>query len=339
LGKTILVTGAAGFIGFHLSRSLLAQGHTILGFDGLTPYYDPALKRIRLSILEQQTGFRFIEGRLEDAAALLRVMDAHRPDMVVHLAGQPGVRYSIEAPASYIEANLVGTGNLLEAIRAHPVEHLLFASTSSVYGGNARMPFAETDPADHPLSLYAATKKAGEAMVHSYAYLYAIPSTCLRFFTVYGPYGRPDMALMIFAKAMLEGRSFDVFGHGEMRRDFTYVDDLVDAMSRLLAVIPQQGRAVEGDSLSPVAPFRIVNIGGGQPTPLMDFIAALEAGLGVVPKFNMVPMQPGDVRATEADTALLRRLIGETKTTPIAEGVRHFADWFRAYHAGAGRPA
>lgn len=325
----ILVTGAAGFIGFHLSRLLLAQGHEVVGFDGLTPYYDPQLKRRRLDLLEGFERFRFIEGLLEDGEELSATVADAAPELVVHLAAQAGVRYSLEAPESYIQSNVVGTANLLEALRRHRPLHLVFASTSSVYGGNTRMPFAENDLADHPVSLYAATKKAGEALVHSYAHLWQIPSTCVRFFTVYGPYGRPDMAPLKFAEAISAGRPIDVYGHGKMRRDFTYVEDLVDAIARLLAVVPKLGAGVEGDSLSAVAPFRVVNIGGGKPTELLDFIAMMEEAVGQKATLNLLPMQPGDVVATEADTALLTRLIGPSQSTPMRIGVQRLVDWFR----------
>ncbi|ODT49817.1 NAD-dependent epimerase/dehydratase family protein [Devosia sp. 63-57] len=331
----ILVTGAAGFIGFHLGRLLLESGHDVVGFDGLTPYYDTALKHERLAQLQRFGTFRFVEGMLEDAALLRRTVSEARPEIVVHLAAQAGVRYSLEAPQSYIQSNVVGTANLLEALRAHPVRHLLFASTSSVYGGNTKLPFVETDLADHPVSLYAATKKSGEAMVHSYAHLFGIASTAVRFFTVYGPYGRPDMAAIKFADAMLSGRSIDVYGYGRMRRDFTYVDDLVASISALLDVVPVQGQGVAGDSLSAVAPYRVVNIGGGAPSELMDFIAALEEALGVKAELNLLPMQPGDVVATFADTSLLNTLVPGLSHTPMREGVRRFADWYKPRHGMA----
>lgn len=324
----VLVTGAAGFIGFHLSRHLLVNGHDVVGFDGLTPYYDPRLKRKRLDLLAPFPRFSFVHGHLEDAEKLYATVDEARPDLVVHLAAQAGVRYSLEAPDSYIRSNVVGTANLLEAMRTRRPAHLIFASTSSVYGGNSKIPFAELDPADHPVSLYAATKKAGEALVHSYSHLWQIPSTCVRFFTVYGPYGRPDMAPLKFMEAISEGRTIDVYGYGKMRRDFTYVDDLVDAIARLLSVVPSVGSPVVGDSLSAVAPFRVVNIGGGQPTELMEFIAILEESLGRPAVLNFLPMQPGDVVATEADANLLARLIGPAQFTPVRTGVQRLVRWF-----------
>ncbi|UYO00569.1 MAG: SDR family NAD(P)-dependent oxidoreductase [Devosia sp.] len=332
----ILVTGAAGFIGFHLSRLLVEQGHAVFGMDAMTAYYDPALKQARLDILQSMPGFSFERLDLTDAEALKAYVGQVGAEVVVHLAAQPGVRYSIENPASYIQSNVVGTANLLEALRASPPAHLIFASTSSVYGGNEHMPYAETDRADAQLSLYAATKKAGEALVHSYAHLWSIPSTCVRFFTVYGPYGRPDMALLKFARAIEAGRPIDVYGHGKMRRDFTYVSDLVTAMASLMSKPPVQGNASDADSLSPVAPFRTVNIGGGHPAELMDFIAVLEDALGKKAILNMLPMQPGDVVATEADTRLLSGLVGALPNTPLDVGVGKFVEWFRNYDGPSG---
>lgn len=329
----IFVTGTAGFIGFHLARRLLADGHEVTGYDGVTNYYDPALKRARLALLEQQEGFLQVEGMLEDVAGLGAALERSRAEIVIHLAAQAGVRYSLEAPQSYVQSNVVGTGNLLEAMRRSPPRHFLFASTSSIYGGNTKLPFAETDRADGPVSLYAATKKAGEAMVHSYAHLFGIPSTCLRFFTVYGPWGRPDMAPIKFATAILAGRPIDVYGHGQMRRDFTYIDDLVAAIDRLKDLPPEIGKPVAHDSLSPVAPFRVVNIAGGRQTELMDFIRAIETALGQRAQLNMLPMQPGDVVETQSDTTLLQALVGQLPETPVEIGVARFADWFRQYHA------
>jgi UDP-glucuronate 4-epimerase len=328
----IFITGTAGFIGFHLARRLLAQGHVVTGYDGVTDYYDPALKRARLALLGQEEKFRNIEGMLEDASGLSAALEASGAEIVVHLAAQAGVRYSLEAPHSYIQSNVVGTANLLEALRIHRPGHLIFASTSSVYGGNSRLPFAETDRTDGPVSLYAATKKSGEAMVHAYAHLFGIPATCLRFFTVYGPWGRPDMAPIKFASAILEGRPIDVYGHGRMQRDFTYIDDLVAAIDRLKELPPEQGRPVAHDSLSPVAPFRIVNIAGGKQTELMDFIAAIETALGRRAELNLLPMQPGDVVTTQSDTALLQALIGQLPQTPVETGTARFAEWFRDYY-------
>ncbi|MCP8885162.1 NAD-dependent epimerase/dehydratase family protein [Devosia sp. XJ19-1] len=324
------VTGTAGFIGFHLARHLLALGHDVVGYDGFTDYYDPGLKRARVAILGEQSRFRQIEAMLEDADTLGGAIDSAKADIVFHLAAQAGVRYSLEHPQSYIQSNVVGTANLLEALRRTPPKHLVFASTSSVYGGNTKMPFAETDRADAPASLYAATKKAGEAAIHSYAHLFGIPSTCVRFFTVYGPWGRPDMALFKFTDAILNGRPIDVYGHGRMRRDFTYVDDLVTAMIKLGACIPKTGEPVgPSDSLSAIAPFRTVNIAGGRPTELMDFISAVETAIGQRASLNLMDMQPGDVVATESDTTLLQALIGSVPQTDVPTGVARFVEWYR----------
>lgn len=328
----IFVTGTAGFIGFHLARRLLADGHTVTGYDGVTDYYDPALKRGRLALLGEYEEFVPIEGMLEDAKALDDAVTSSGAEIVVHLAAQAGVRYSLEAPQSYIQSNVVGTANLLETLRRHKPRHLVFASTSSVYGGNTKFPFAETDRADGPVSLYAATKKSGEAMVHSYAHLFGIPSTCLRFFTVYGPWGRPDMAPIKFASAILEGRPIDVYGHGMMRRDFTYVDDLIDVIARIMELPPELGRPVAHDSLSAVAPFRVVNIAGGHQTELMDFIRTIEKAIGRKAELNLLPMQPGDVVATHSDTSLLRELIGQVPETSVEIGVGRFVEWYKSHY-------
>lgn len=327
----VLVTGAAGFIGFHLSQRLLAAGHEVVGLDALTSYYDPALKQARLELLGTHERFSFGRIDLVDAGALEAFVAAAGAEIVFHLAAQPGVRYSIENPQSYIQSNVVGTANLLETLRRHPPRHLIFASTSSVYGGNQTMPHAETDRADFPLSLYAATKKSGEALVHSYSHLWSIPATCLRFFTVYGPYGRPDMALFKFAHAIAAGEAIDVYGNGQMRRDFTYVEDLTAAMEAIMTRAPVMGQPVAGDSLSAVAPFRLLNIGGGRPVELMDFIASLERAMGTKAKLNMLPMQPGDVIATQADTSLLQALVGELPDTSLDEGIDTFVAWFKTY--------
>jgi UDP-glucuronate 4-epimerase len=326
------VTGTAGFIGFHLASRLLDAGHEVVGFDGFTDYYDPALKRARVILLEEHPRFRQVEGRLEDASALDAAISDAAPEVVFHLAAQAGVRYSLEHPQSYIQSNVVGTANLLEVLRRMPPRHLLFASTSSIYGGNTKIPFGETDRTDAPASLYAATKKSGEALVHSYAHLFGIASTCVRFFTVYGPWGRPDMAPFKFTDAILKGNPIDVYGHGNMQRDFTYVDDLVAAIIRLADLPPQIGQPVAGDSLSPIAPFRTVNIGGGRPTGLMDFIRAIESAAGRKAVLNMMDMQQGDVVATEADTTLLRTLVGSVPATDIGTGVARFVEWYRSYY-------
>jgi UDP-glucuronate 4-epimerase len=325
----VFVTGTAGFIGFHLARRLLADGHSVTGYDGMTPFYDEGLKARRVALLAEEAGFVGVQGMLEDAPKLSEALRASGAEIVVHLAAQAGVRYSIEAPQSYISSNLVGTANLLEAARVHRPRHLVFASTSSVYGGNIAMPFAEADRADYPVSLYAATKKGGEAMIHSYAHLWGIAATCMRFFTVYGPWGRPDMAALKFVRAIEAGEAIDVYGEGHMRRDFTYVDDLVEAIARIIDRPPVMGAALPGDTLSPVAPFRMVNLGGGQPRELMDFIAAIETALGKKAKLNLLPMQQGDVVDTFSDVALLRQLIGAVPQTSIEDGTARLVDWYR----------
>lgn len=335
----VLVTGAAGFIGYHLAQRLLADGHEVLGFDGMTDYYDPRLKKARLSRLRSSNRFSFIEAMLEDKMAIEDAIASFAPEIVVHLAAQAGVRYSIEHPQAYIDTNLVGTFNLLEALRAHPVSHFLFASTSSVYGGNSEMPFKETDRTDFPVSLYAATKKAGEAMSHSYAHLWKIPTTCFRFFTVYGAWGRPDMSLFKFVDAIKNDRPIDVYGNGQMRRDFTYIDDLIEAIVRLAETVPVQDQPVIADgtkdSLSPVAPWRVVNIAGGQPVELLDFIKTVESALGKEAQKNMLEMQQGDVVATFADASLLKALTGFVPQIGIEEGVEAFVDWYEAYKNAA----
>ena len=331
MARTALVTGSAGFIGFHLSRRLLADGFRVVGLDGMTAYYDVALKRRRHAILLQSQGFTAIEALLEEPGRMHATLEAVRPDVIVHLAAQAGVRYSIDAPRTYVAANLVGTFELLEAARALPPAHLMLASTSSVYGANPTLPYAETDRADHPMSFYAATKKATEAMAHSYAHLYDLPTTLFRFFTVYGPWGRPDMALFKFTRAILQGEAIDVYNHGDMSRDFTYVDDLVEGIRRLIDVPPQRGgEPVPGDSLSPVAPWRVVNIGNGAPVRLEAFIEAIERALGTSARRTYLPMQPGDVPATWAENALLTELVGPLPRTPLQDGVQRFVDWYRA---------
>lgn len=332
----VLVTGAAGFIGFHLSGLLLAEGHEVVGLDSHNDYYDPALKAAREALLAGQPGYTGVRGKVEDPGLLMDLFAQHKPDAVVHLAAQAGVRYSIDNPRAYLESNLMGTFELLEAARAHKPAHLLLASTSSVYGANTEMPYREVDKADTQMSFYAATKKSNEAMAHSYAHLYDIPTTMFRFFTVYGPWGRPDMAPYLFTSAIFEDRPIKVFNHGDMRRDFTYVSDLVRAIRLLIDAVPQRpaspGDIVAGDSLSPVAPWRVVNIGNGESVQLMDFIAAIEAASNRKAQMNMLPMQPGDVPATWADTALLRRLTGYAPQTSVRDGVRAYVDWFRDYY-------
>lgn len=329
----VLVTGSAGFIGYHLSRRLLAGGYEVIGLDALTPYYDVRLKQQRHAMLEANGRFRAVVGRLEDEAAIDAAF-SDAPEVVVHLAAQAGVRYSLEAPFSYTDSNVTGTLGLLEATRRTPPKHLLIASSSSVYGMAAGRPSRETDMTDRPVSLYAATKKATEAMSHSYAHLFSVPITCLRFFTVYGPWGRPDMALFKFAEAIAAGEPIGIYGEGRMRRDFTYVDDVVAAIDRLIGIAPVRGQPVaEGDSLSPVAPWRVVNIAGGRPVELMRFVTAIEAALGREAKKELLPMQPGDVTETAANVGLLRALVGEVPQTPVEDGVQAFCDWFRGWRA------
>lgn len=327
-----LVTGSAGFIGFHLCRRLLAEGHQVVGIDNFSDYYDVALKHARNAILEtHHNAFKVERVNLEDQAELNRAWEMADPEVVIHLAAQPGVRYSIDHPEVYVSSNLVGTFNVLEAARRFQPKHLLAASTSSVYGANTEMPFRETDRAVHPQSFYAATKAATELMGHSYSHLFGVPTTFFRFFTVYGPWDRPDMALHKFAKAIVAGNAIEVYGQGEMSRDFTFVDDLIEGIVRLAANTPGTA-AVEGDTLSPVAPFRLVNIGGGAPSNLMDYIGELEKALGREAQKTFLPMQDGDVRATFASADLLERLTGYKPSTPISVGVPAFAAWFREYY-------
>lgn len=332
----IFITGTAGFIGYHLARLLLDEGHVVAGFDGMTDYYDVTLKQRRHAMLMQSPGFSATEAMLEDQDPLDAAMDAFGPDVVVHLAGQAGVRYSLENPRAYVDANVTGTFNVMEGALRHRVGHLMMASTSSVYGANTNMPFAETDKADTPMTIYAATKKATEAMGHAYAHLHGLPTTMFRFFTVYGPWGRPDMALFKFVKATLNGDPIDVYNHGDMFRDFTYVEDLVRAIRLLMTEAvperPEDGVVPEGDSLSPVAPYRVVNIGNSRSERLTDFIAAIEDALGMTATRNMMDMQPGDVPATWADAGLLERLTGYRPETDMREGVKRFVDWYRDYY-------
>jgi UDP-glucuronate 4-epimerase len=328
---TILVTGAAGFIGFHLCRALLGRGVPVVGVDNLTPYYDPALKRARLAELRALAGFRFEPLDLADRDTTAALFAELRPRRVVHLAAQAGVRYSLEAPLAYVDANLAGTANVLEGCRHQGCEHLVFASTSSVYGGNTKLPFKETDPVDHPVSLYAATKRANELMAHTYAHLYGLPTTGLRFFTVYGPWGRPDMAYFSFAEAIRAGRPLRLYNHGAMRRDFTYVDDVVDAMIRLLDVPPAPLDRSAPDRST--APFRIYNIGNHTPVALRDFLAILEDRLGARAVVEEAPMQPGDVEATCADVDALAAAVGFAPSTPLAAGLARFVEWFDDWRA------
>ena len=337
---TVLVTGAAGFIGFHLSTRLLHQGRAVVGFDNVNPYYDPALKRARIAQLKataERTGstFQLIEADLEDRAAVDAVFAEHKPHKVVNLAAQAGVRYSIENPAAYIQANLVGFGHILEGCRDHGVEHLVYASSSSVYGGNTRMPFSEQHSVDHPVSLYAASKKANELMAHTYSHLYGLPATGLRFFTVYGPWGRPDMALFLFTKAMLEGKPIQVFNNGQMVRDFTYIDDIIESLMRLLEKPATSDPAFDPQVPNPStswAPHRVFNIGNSTPTPLMDYIHAVEDALGVKAEKQLMPMQPGDVPSTAADTSALEAWVNFKPNTPVREGVANFVAWYRGFY-------
>ncbi len=334
--RTILVTGSAGFIGFHLSKLLLAEGFRVVGYDGMTDYYDVRLKERRHQMLLQNEHFSCKIGMLEDFDTLKTLCEKERPDAIVHLAAQAGVRYSLENPRAYIEANIVGTFNVMECARTLKVDHLLMASTSSVYGANEEMPFIETEKADTPLTIYAATKKAGESMGHSYAHLWDIPVTMFRFFTVYGTWGRPDMALFKFTKGILEGTPIDIYNHGEMYRDFTYVDDLVKGIRLLIDAAPVRPKTPhdvpEGDSLSSVAPFRIVNIGNSDKVRLLDYIDAVEEELGKPAIRNYMGMQTGDVPATWANTDLLQTLTGYSPQTDMREGVKRFVAWYREYY-------
>lgn len=337
---TVLVTGAAGFIGFHLSRRLLERGTPVLGFDNVNPYYDPALKRARIARLQaiasaHATPFHLIEADLEDRQAVEGAFAAHKPNQVVNLAAQAGVRYSIENPAAYIQSNLVGFGHILEGCRHHGIEHLVYASSSSVYGGNTNLPFSEHQGVDHPVSLYAASKKANELMAHAYSHLYGLPATGLRFFTVYGPWGRPDMALFLFTRAMLAGEPIQVFNNGQMVRDFTYIDDIVESLVRVLdkpATPATTFDRAAPDPASSWAPHRVFNIGNANPTPLMAYIEAIESALGITARKAFLPMQPGDVPATAADTSALEAWTGFRPHTPVQEGVARFVAWYRQFY-------
>ncbi|MCE5393517.1 MAG: NAD-dependent epimerase [Acidithiobacillus sp.] len=332
MNARVLVTGAAGFIGFHLSRRLLADGYTVHGIDNLNGYYDPGLKRSRLSQLEGHPAFTFQRLDLADREGVAVLFDRWPFDMVIHLAAQAGVRHSLRAPHDYADSNLLGFLNILEGCRKQQVSHLLFASSSSVYGANSRLPYSVHDPVDHPVSLYAASKRAGELMAHSYAHLYRIPSTGLRFFTVYGPWGRPDMAYFSFTQKILAGKKIPVFNHGQMRRDFTYIDDIVEAVVRLLPHAPQGQNLWPEDPASSAAPFRIFNIGNHQPVALMDFIQILEQVLQKKADLELLPMQDGDVLATYADVQELQELVDFAPRTDLAEGLSAFVDWYRSYY-------
>ena len=335
--KVALVTGAAGFIGYHISQRLLDEGWRVVGVDCMSDYYDVSLKERRESMLLQSSTYRTIHSKVEEPGLLLNLFQDEQPDVVIHLAAQAGVRYSIENPRAYLESNIVGTFELLEAAKAHPPSHMLMASTSSAYGANEKMPYRETDKADHQMSFYAATKKSTENMAHSYAHLFGMPITMFRFFTVYGPWGRPDMALFKFTKNILAGEKIDVFNHGDMKRDFTYIRDLISGICGLIDAVPAnvgycEQQNVPCDSKSLVAPFRVVNIGNSAAVQLTDFISAIEKSLGMKAKKNFMPMQPGDVPATLADTALLEHLTGYKSQTSIEEGINDFVEWYRNYY-------
>jgi UDP-glucuronate 4-epimerase len=325
------ITGTAGFIGFHLARRLLQDGHEVTGFDGMTHYYNIKLKHMRNAALAQFPAFKPVTAMLEDRAALEKAVEDASPDVLIHLAAQAGVRYSNENPEAYLNSNLIGSWNILEIARKAGVQHLMLASTSSIYGANPTVPFHETDRTDEPLTFYAATKKSMELMAHSYAHLHKIPTTAFRFFTVYGPWGRPDMALFKFVKNMLEGQPIEIYGEGKMSRDFTYIDDLVEAVIRLSAVIPDESNRIASEkveTLSRQAPFRIVNIGGGQPVSLLDFVDTVEKALGHPAKRIMLPMQQGDVPRTYASPDLLAALTGYTPSTSLDHGVAAFVEWY-----------
>ncbi|MFI8416955.1 NAD-dependent epimerase [Serratia sp. NPDC078593] len=330
-----LVTGAAGFIGYHVAERLLAAGHQVIGIDNLNDYYDVSLKTARLDLLAGKPAFQFIKLDLADREGMAQLFAEQQFQRVIHLGAQAGVRYSLENPMAYADSNLIGHLNVLEGCRHNKVEHLLYASSSSVYGLNRKLPFSTEDSVDHPVSLYAATKKANELMAHSYSHLYGLPTTGLRFFTVYGPWGRPDMALFKFTKAILAGDSIDVYNHGEMHRDFTYIDDIAEAIVRLQDVIPQTNdnwTVEQGAPATSSAPYHVYNIGNSSPVKLMEYISALEGALGITARKNMLPMQPGDVLDTSADTAELYRDIGFKPTTSVQEGVAQFVSWYKTFY-------
>jgi UDP-glucuronate 4-epimerase len=325
------ITGTAGFIGFHLARRLLAEGHEVTGFDGVTPYYNVKLKHMRHAALSQYPAFTPVIAMLEDRAALEEAVAKANPEIIVHLAAQAGVRYSIENPQSYLSSNVQGSWNIIDLAERHKVKHLMLASTSSIYGASATVPFHETDRADEPLTIYAATKKSMELIAHSHAHLHKTPTTAFRFFTVYGPWGRPDMALFKFVDRMLNDQPIDIYGQGQMSRDFTYVEDLVEAIIRLSHVAPDEANRVADErveTLSRQAPFRVVNIGGGQPENLLDFVDIVEKAIGRPAKRQMLPMQQGDVPRTFASPALMQALTGYTPTTRLEEGVKAFVEWY-----------
>jgi UDP-glucuronate 4-epimerase len=334
--RTALVTGSAGFIGYFTSQALLAQGWNVIGLDAMTDYYDVELKKRRHEMLSKSKNFTAVTERLETPGLLSSLFEQHKFDAVIHLAAQAGVRYSIDAPRSYVESNLVGTFELLEAARAFPPAHMLLASTSSVYGANTQMPYTENDKVDTQMSFYAATKKATEVMAHSYAHLYHLPITMFRFFTVYGPWGRPDRAHFKFTKAIIEGDPIEIYNHGKMKRDFTFIDDLVRGIVALIDAVPPMpdtgATPIENDSLSPVAPHRAVNIGTGSPVQLLDFVQAIETAIGIDAQKIFMDIQPGDVPGTWAEASLLKSLTGEAPVTPIGTGIQAFVDWYREYY-------
>jgi UDP-glucuronate 4-epimerase len=332
---TILVTGSAGFIGFHLSRRLLDAGEAVVGLDSLNAYYDPSLKAARLAILEGHEGYRHAKLDLTDAAGVMGLVAATTPTAVINLAAQAGVRYSLESPRTYVDSNVVGFLNILEACRAHPPRHLMFASTSSIYGNHANMPFSVHDAATHPITLYSASKAANEAMAHAYAHLFGIPATGFRFFTVYGPWGRPDMALFKFTDAILNDRPIDVYGEGKMSRDFTYVDDIVDGLVAAIDRPPAPNPAWDAtrpDPATSAAPWRMLNLGASRRVELMRYIEVLEAKLGKTATLNLLPMQPGDVAATDADVTETKAVLGYQPKVTVEEGVGRFVDWYREYY-------
>ncbi len=333
--KLVLVTGAAGFIGFHLSKSLMTAGYTVVGLDDMNDYYEVSLKEARLKLLQNQEDFRFVRMDLIDKPGLDLLFKENNFQYVINLAAQAGVRYSLTNPQAYIDSNIQGFLNILEACRHHPPEHLIYASSSSVYGGNQKMPFSVHDNVDHPISLYAATKKANELMAHTYSSLYNLPTTGLRFFTVYGPYGRPDMALFLFTKAIIEGKPIDVYNQGKMRRDFTYVDDIVEGIVRLLPKVPQENsnwNALDADPATSFAPYRVYNIGNNKPVELLKFIEVIEQKLGKKAVKNFMPIQPGDVPETYADIDALEKEIGFRPSTSIEQGIANFVEWYRVYY-------
>ena len=331
----VLITGCAGFIGMHCAKRLLEQGVPVVGIDNLNNYYDVALKHARLDELRPHANFRFVELDVADRQGMADLFTQVAPSKVLHLAAQAGVRYSIDQPDDYTDSNLLGFGNILQGCRKHKVAHLVYASSSSVYGGNTKMPFAESDAVDHPISYYAATKKANELMAHTYSHLYGTPTTGLRFFTVYGPWGRPDMALFKFTKAILAGEIIDVYGDGKLVRDFTYIDDIVEGIMRVLDKPATADASYDSQRPNPgtsTAPYRIFNIGNNSPTVLMDYIAALEGALQTTARKQMLPIQPGDMHSTSADTRALQAWVGFSPAMPVTTGVQRFVDWYRSFY-------